>query len=150
MRFIWCHALVHLLSPTDSYSDGLHIYLALVSAVLIRVGQWGGFSSDMFCTYTLSRLSSDLWVSFVLQRVFQTRCTFGENLRTPLHYWGFPFLVFFVQNFQEEVPKVVGKFSLTGNSRSSCWVFPSAWYSRQSPLLSPGFLYSPARLVLFS
>ena len=45
MRFIWGHKLVHLLSPADTSSDGLHIYLTLLSAALPGLGQSGGVSS---------------------------------------------------------------------------------------------------------
>ena len=40
--------LCMFLSPVDASSDSLHVYLALVVAVLLRVAWWGGFSSHMF------------------------------------------------------------------------------------------------------
>ena len=48
MRFIRGHALVNLLSLVGSSSDGLIIYLALVSTDLIGVGRQVGFSSLKF------------------------------------------------------------------------------------------------------
>ena len=48
MRFIWGHALVHVLSPVKASSDSLHIYLALVRAALLGVGRRGSFSYHMF------------------------------------------------------------------------------------------------------
>ena len=47
MRFIRVHALMHMLSPVDVSSGGLHIYLELISADILGVGWRGGFSSYM-------------------------------------------------------------------------------------------------------
>ena len=48
MRFIWGHTILYLLSTVNAYSDGLNIYLALVSVALLGVGSRGGFSSHKF------------------------------------------------------------------------------------------------------
>ena len=39
MRFIRGHALIHLLSPVDTSSDSLNIYIALFSAAFLGVGR---------------------------------------------------------------------------------------------------------------
>ena len=45
---MWEHALVHMLSPFDAYSESLYIYLVLVIVALLGVGRQGGFSSHEF------------------------------------------------------------------------------------------------------
>ena len=65
MIFIQGHALVHFSSPVDAYSDGLHIYLALVIAAILGVVRQGGFSPRNFYRRLLVRLASDHWyISF--------------------------------------------------------------------------------------
>ena len=64
MRFIWVHAIVHILSLVDGSSDGLHIFLALVRTTFIRVGWQGGFSSNIFTPALLS--GWNLTIGFVL------------------------------------------------------------------------------------
>ena len=56
MRFIRFHEVVHLLSPVDAYSDGLYIYLALVSAAILGIDRNGGLSSHTDYTRLLERL----------------------------------------------------------------------------------------------
>ena len=96
MRFIRFHALVHFLSPVNASSDSPHIYLTLVSVALFGVGQLGRFSSHMFYTHPMAQLESAHW--FFLQRVLKTPWNFGKNFSNPLHYWGFPFLIFFARH----------------------------------------------------
>ena len=48
MRFIWGHVIVHLLALDNASSEGLHIYIVLVSATLIGVSRQVGFSSRKF------------------------------------------------------------------------------------------------------
>ena len=89
------------------------------------------------------RLSSSHCLCFVLQGILQIPWPFGENLRTSLHSWGFPFSIFFVRNVSGCGFKVVGRFSLTGNVRVNCWGFPSTQSSWWSLLLSPVFSFLP-------
>ena len=99
---------------------------------------------------------------FFKQVVFQTHSTFFENLRTTLHSWGSPFLIFFVRHSSRGGSKVVGWFSLTGNFLLLL-SFPSTQSYRRSlllfmgcsftPLLSGGFLQAlvcPKRFPVFS
>ena len=65
MRFIRFHEVVHFLSPVDASSDGLYIYLALVSAALLGVGWQGRFSSHKVYTHLFLRMESSLWVFFL-------------------------------------------------------------------------------------
>ena len=109
MRFIRGHSLVHLLSLVGVSSYCLHKYLVLVSAALLRVGQWGGYSSHI--------LTPALWcvwhlpIFFLsLQDVFQTPWSFSANMRTLFHYWGFPLSILFVRYFLEAVTKLSENF----------------------------------------
>ena len=88
--------------------------IALARAVLLGFNWRGGFSSHSVNTYLLMRLSSSQWVCFVLQCAFQTPWPSGKKLRTPLHYWGFPFLIFFVWHF-------------SGGGSKICWQVLSHW-----------------------
>ena len=80
---------------------------------------------------------------FCLIGLLQTPWTFGENLRTPLHYWGFPFPIFFVRHFSGGSSEVVGGFYLTGISHTRCLGFPSTWSSLWYPLLFLGWYFPP-------
>ena len=91
----------------------------------------------------LVQLSYAHFVCCVLKGVFQTPWPCRGKLRTPLRSWGFPFSILFVQHFSVGGSEVVGGFSLTRNFLSSCWVFPSAWCSRRSPLLLLGWSFTP-------
>ena len=51
--------LCMFLSPVDASSDGLYIYLARVSAALLRVVRRDGFSSHNVYTRLLARITSD-------------------------------------------------------------------------------------------
>ena len=107
MRFIQVHALVNVLSLVNASSGGIHVHLALVSAALLGVGQWGGFSSHIFYTQPLARLESDHWGFFCI------------NLITLLHSWWFPFYLIF-PTFPEAAPKLSEDFlSLTISARAA-------------------------------
>ena len=91
MRFIRGHAIVHVLSPVNMYSDGIHISLALVRTSLLRVGQKGGWSPHTFtptfwCVWHLP-------IGFVLfYKVHYKHLGLSvNNLIPPLHYWVSPF-----------------------------------------------------------
>ena len=97
MRFIRGHGLVHVLSLVNASSDGLHIYLALISAALLGVGLRGGFSSHMFtpalwrgwhlpiCFFCFTRYSAPL---IFYCSGFSAVSYLGISLRAPLHSWG--------------------------------------------------------------
>ena len=57
------HMCVYL-STVEVYLKGIYIYLALVSAAILRVGQRCGLSSHMFYIYALVRLESSHWVVY--------------------------------------------------------------------------------------
>ena len=102
MCFTQDHALMHMLSPVDASTDSRHIYLALISAILIGDGWWGGFLSHMFAPAFWS-----VW-NLLIRFFFKTRYStpwifscygFSEffdmdiHLRDPLHPWGSFFLL---------------------------------------------------------
>ena len=84
IRFIRFHALVHLLSPVNASSDGVHISLALVISALLTVGMRCRISSHIIYTLYLACLASSHLICFILQGVFQTCWILGEKLRTLL------------------------------------------------------------------
>ena len=66
MRFIRDHALVHLLSPVKTPSDGLHIYIVLFRTALLGVGRRGRVSSHKVYTRPLERLASTHWIFYTV------------------------------------------------------------------------------------
>ena len=91
MKFIRVHTLVYVLSPVDVYSDGIHIYLALVRTALLRVGRKGGWPHHTF-TPTF------WWVwhlpigFFLFYKVNTKHLGLSvNNLIPPLHSWVPPF-----------------------------------------------------------
>ena len=77
MRFIWSRARVHVVSPVNASSDGLHICLALVSAALLRVGRRGDLSFHIF--------TPAFWRVWHLIIVFLMGC-----IRNTLAFWQKP------------------------------------------------------------
>ena len=112
-----------VLSTFDASLDCLHISLELASAALLGVVHQGGFSSHSVYTRLMERLSYDHWVCLFLQGEFPTPWFFGENLRTPLCYQGFLFLVFFVWHFSGGCSEVVSKIYLLPISTRAAEVF---------------------------
>ena len=144
MRFIRGHSLVHVLSPVDVSLYGLHIYLALVRAALLRVGRPGGFSSR---TFTLAYWGVwHLTIGFFLQCVFQHLVCLLELASQPCPIWTV-FLgicsvieVYFLSpTCLEGVPSLSENFSGT---YCKSWIFCPVQYPRGSLLLSPGLLPS--------
>ena len=52
------------LSTVEASSEGIHIYIALISVALLGVCQRGGLSSHMFYTCALLRLEYSHWVVY--------------------------------------------------------------------------------------
>ena len=96
MRFIWCHAIVHVLSTVNASSDSLHIFIAHVSASLLKVDWQGRLSSHIFTPTRCRGWHMPIWL-FCFKR-YSTPCIFTcagfsvishmENyFNNTLHYW---------------------------------------------------------------
>ena len=72
-------------------------------------------------------LASSHWVFFSLQVIFQTPWHFGENLRTPLRSWGFPFRFLMFDIFRRRLWSFQQFFSFTVHSAQAAEVFPYYW-----------------------
>ena len=127
----------------------VHIFILRLSAWpfsgLVSVAE-----SPPICFTPTLWLSWNLPIGFFLRHVLKTPWNFGKNFSNPLHYWGFPFLFFFARHVYGGNSESGRKFSITGNSRASCWGFPSARSSRRSPILSLDCWYPPTCLAAFS
>ena len=77
MKFILGHALLHLLSPVDASLDGLHFYLALVSAAFLGVSRQGIFSHHMFASAFWCGRHLLIWVYFSFTSCSPTPCMLG-------------------------------------------------------------------------
>ena len=94
MRFIQGHALVHLLSPVSPYSYGLYIYIGIVSAALLEVGQKGDFYSHKFTHTFWSRWIMKINVFVLFYNMGRsTPFYFRKILRDLLCSWGFYILL---------------------------------------------------------
>ena len=107
MRFIQVHALVHFLLPVNVSSDGLHIYLLLFSAALLRVGRRIRLSSHILYTRLLMRLVfNHNRVFLVLQGVSSNTSAFRKNLEGSAPFLRVPHIFCFL-SFLEEAPKML-------------------------------------------
>ena len=142
------------LSTFDTSLDGLHISIELASATLLGFGWRSGFSSHIVYNCLIVRLSSDHWVCLYLQGDFShlglefpIPWNFGKNLRNPLCYQGFFFLVFSVWHFSGGGSKVVSKIYLLPISARAADIFSSDQSSWRSPLLLSGWNPCPNWIV---
>ena len=69
--------LCMFLSAVDASAYGLYIYLALVSAALLGVGQRGGFSPHIFTPALWCRWNIPIWFFF---KVYYKNLGFLEKL----------------------------------------------------------------------
>ena len=103
MRFIWSHTPVHVLSPVDAL--GLYIYLALVSAEILWIN-WRAASPPIFLH--LPSCAAVIWFFFTM--CIPNTFDFCRKLQDSAQFLGLSLLVFFVQTFTEEAPKLQEKF----------------------------------------
>ena len=91
MRFVRGYALVHLLSPVDMSSGGLHISPTVFSVALFGVGWQGSFSPHKVYAPSGAAGVCPL-VVFLFYKVRRpTSWPFGKICRATIYSWGSPF-----------------------------------------------------------
>ena len=136
MRFVRGYALVHLLSPVDMSSGGLHISPTVFSVALFGVGWQGSFSSHIFPDVSIKVGYLPSLGSFIFIRWVSNTLAFQQNIDDSDPFFTIPILIFLMYNiFRRRIRSCQKNF----------WPFPpelvvcsvqSPW---GSPLLSPGF-----------
>ena len=119
-------AAMHLciyLSTVDASLDGIYISLELVSASLLGVGRWGGFSSHRVYTRLMARLSSDHWVCLFFTRWVSNNLAFWQKpcrLRSVLKGSSFQYSLSSISRRRlQSCPKYISPANLC----ASCWGF---------------------------
>ena len=93
-------------------SDGLHIYLALVSAELLRVGWRGDFSTHISTDESITVGYMTSLVLFIFKRCVYKTLAFWKNLKESAKLLNVTLSIFdvFVQRFLMEAPKLSDHF----------------------------------------
>ena len=132
-------------SRLTCHLDGLHIYLALVSAELLGVGWQGGFSSHIFTDVSITVGYLTSLVLFIFKMCVYQTLAFWKNPEDSAMFLKVILLIFWCLclAFFYGGSKVVGEFSFIVNFYASCWGFFYAWYSWSSPLLLSGWRPCP-------
>ena len=134
MRFIQGYALKHFLSPVDTSSDSLRIYLPLFSAALLGVGRQGGFSSHIFYTHLLVQMAYSRWVVLFLN-VYSNTLAFCQKLEDSALLLRVPLSIFYVQHFLEETLKLPENFLSLSIPCELLRSFSLAWYMEHLVIL---------------
>ena len=110
LRFIWCHALVHVLPRSAQNSDGMHLLSCAYQRGPIMVSWRGRFS---YHTFTLASGTAGSWPDFFLKVCIPTHWIFDfsgfsavsitDNILRALLCSGWYFRLFRVMTFFEGV-----------------------------------------------
>ena len=120
------------LSPFDVSLDGLYISIALVSADLIGVGWWGGFSSHIFTPYLWGFWYIPIGLLFFTRYVSKT-LYFWRNLEDYTSFLRVPLYIPDVRRFPDKALKLPENFLIVlptfskrrlRRCQKTCWLFP--------------------------